>query len=262
MAHPPRESGLGQSEIVARSTEVLQTEGLMFKLKGSHIIYLCILYLIALTPREVFSASFKSAGRAQKHEIQQRKLLELTMTDVFALKSWNSSMLSVLGFRLGMKRSEVATTAAREGLRLSESKPPNERPCESNRCDVESRRGIYIGISLEFDSHASISQIDVEAIPSDAAPAVRRAAITKKFKGNTYEFFNHYSEALRSKLLGPGILVRKEVDSPPKVPVMDVVYSYPEHGLRIYASINMASPQAPMDNGLTVSFVPQAGAAP
>lgn len=247
--------------MVARSTEVLQTEGPMFKLKGTHRIYLCILLLIVSTPREAFSASFKSAGRTQKYEIQQRKLLELTTTDAFALKSWDSSMLSVLGFRLGMKRSEVMKTAARESLRLSESKPPSERPCESNRCDVESSRGIYLGVSVEFDSRARIAQIDVEAIPSDAAPAVRRAAITRKFKGNTYDFFNHYSEALRSKLLGPGILVRKEVDSPPKVPAMDVVYSYPERGLRIYVSISMASHQAPVDNGLTVSFVLPASAA-
>ena len=190
-------------------------------------------------------------------------LLELTTTDVFALSSWRSDSVSVLGFALGMNRAAVFDVASRSGLRLSGSTPPSEEPCRSDRCDVETRSGLYLGVSLEFDARqAAVSRIDVSFTPEDAAPQVRQAAVTKSFKGNTYEFFNHYSDKLRSDLLGPGVLVKRDITLPPKVYEMDEVYDYPERGLRIYTSIDETSPQAPVAFDLTVSFTWPQGKTP
>jgi hypothetical protein len=190
-----------------------------------------------------------------REQAESPKLTEITGTDLFASPSWNSNTVSVLGFRLGMSRSDAFTTAKNGGLRLSESKPPGEGRCNSNRCDVEVMRGSYVGVSLEFDAENHVSQIDVILTPRDAAPEIKRVAVTKRFKGETYDFFNRYSEELRLRLLGEGVLVKKEIGSPPKVPVMHVAYRYPKRGLEIHALIDESAPKAPVDIDLTVSFV-------
>lgn len=226
---------------------------------GTCTVFLCILVSAASASRAEVVTLPALGGRAKGQRAQQPKLVELTRSDVFASKSWSGDTVSVLGFMLGMSRSEVFRMAADDGLRLSDSVPRSEEPCRSNLCDVETRRGFYVGVSLQFDAGEEVSRIDVSFTPADADPRVRAVAITRKFKGKTYEFFNHYSDKLRINLLGPGVLVKRDTQSPPKVPEMDEVYDYPERGLRIYASIDETSPQAPVDTDLTVSFArPQA----
>lgn len=184
-----------------------------------------------------------------------RNGIEITEADLFGSKSWKSTQVRVLGFYLGMTRNQAINNAGRYSLTLLVPDLRNLDACDGNKCEVCDARGICPGIALGFGDDGRIASIQVTRMPEDASVAVRKVAITRKFRGRTYQFFNHYSEVLRMNLLGRGVLVKKEVQSPPKVPLMEVVYNYPERGVEVYASIDETSPQAPVDVDLTVSFV-------
>jgi hypothetical protein len=191
------------------------------------------------------------SARSQAVKLDTRQI-ELTETDLFSRKDWNSTEIRVLGFHLGMTRRDADENARQRDLSLVST--VDSTVCHGKICEVCDARDICPGVTLSFGDSERIDRMDVSRIPEDAAAEVRRAAIVLRFKGSTYQLFNHYSEALRIRLLGPGVLVSKQVYSPPKVPGLDVTYDYPERGLQIYASVDESSHEKPVDFDLMIMF--------
>ena len=200
--------------------------------------------------------------RSQVTRAGARHSIEMTRDDLLGAKNWKSTQVRVLGFYLGMTRSHAIVNARRNGLSLLTSDLRNLAACEGSDCEVCYPRGICPGIALRFGHDGRVTNLQLTRVPDDAAAVVRRSAITLEFKGSTYQFFNNYSEALRLRLLGPGIVVKSQVQSSPKVSLMDVIYNYPERGIVIYALIDESSPQTPIDVDLAVSLVPPTPASP
>lgn len=180
--------------------------------------------------------------------------IELTESDLFATEGWDSTQVQILGFRLGMTRLQANENADRHDLVLLVPDLRNLAKCQTNLCEVCDSHGVCRGITLMFGDEEKVDRIDITRAPEDAAKVVRKAAITGEFKGSTYQFFNRYSDKLREKLLGPGLLVKKQVQSPPKVSLLEESYLYPQRGLEILATLDESSPGSPSDIDLTVSF--------
>ena len=130
------------------------------------------------------------------------RLIELTKTDLFASRGWNSSEVSVNGIHLGMNKAQASLVSKRVGFRMSNE---NEGPtglCHKSRCDVFTLSHLFTGVTLEFDKSDRLISIEITRTPEDADPAIREVAITRKFVGGTNRFFSDYSDALRGRLLG------------------------------------------------------------
>jgi len=235
--------------MVARTAEISPAEGSMRKLIVA--VGASLFVMVSFSPCE---GAGKTAPRFQA-PAQKTKGIEVTVSDLFATKDWKSTQVRVLGFRLGMSREDANENAHKHDFVLLVPDLRNLANCGRNICEVCNSGGICPGITLLFDKEERVESIEITRTPRDAALAVRKAAITRKFKGSTYEFFNEYSENLREKLLGPGVLIRREIQSPPKVPLLDVSYRYPKRGLEIHASIDESLSTTPVDIDLSVSLV-------
>ena len=181
------------------------------------------------------------------------KRIEITEKDLFASPNWDGNNVDVLGFRLAMTRPEANANAKRHNLLLVDPDLRNLAECSKNECEVCNSRSICPGITLAFGAEDEINRIDITRIPSDAATAVKKVAVDRQFKGDTYLFFHQYSNDLRLRLFGPEgsreVLSKKNPSYQGKVR-----YEYPLRGLTIFVSANPHGPERTSD--LVISFVP------
>jgi hypothetical protein len=203
--------------------------------------------------RTVFSvvaiAIFFGVGtyRADSGQVTERRgsenalhLLEITKADVFAKHNWTAEEISVLGFYLGMSKTDAVENARKQDLRLR---------C-LNYCDVCDNQNILCnGIGLGFGSDERIEGIYVMKPLEEAPPDLRRFSVTQQFKGQTYVFFHRYSTDLRLKLFGRES--GHEGDGPR---VRSTTYLYPSIGLKIYLSLSGNTRITERDADLDVYF--------
>jgi hypothetical protein len=128
-----------------------------------------------------------------------QEMLEATAVDVFSAKDWDSRQISVLGFRLGMSRTEALSVAQQRGLRLINPLPPNAG--EERREDVLGIHGPdgWTGVDLVFGKDAQVEEIDMDLFVGFAGGA---QWIAERLKGASRQLAVHYSDKLRVQLLG------------------------------------------------------------
>ncbi len=137
--------------------------------------------------------------KAKGFETVQPPLIEITKVDLFSLKDWNSTQVSILGFKLGMERNDVLKNAQRQGLTVDDEF--GQGCLNADTCSAF-RASRYIGLAVTFGFRNSIQRIRVE-LPWDLSHEEREALLVNEFSGQTKEFFTHYSDDLRIRLLGP-----------------------------------------------------------
>jgi len=124
--------------------------------------------------------------------------IEFTETDPFNNAQWNSSQVTVLGFKLGMKRSDAAQVAQSRGLSLEELKGS---PCVATVCSVFGKEG-WTGVDLLYDSRDTVSKISIDAYVADLSEKLARGLIVRVLRGSTQRLMSDYSDKLRRELLG------------------------------------------------------------
>lgn len=215
---------------------------------ASLVFIACALFCVG---GNAFAQASLQSGGSKAH-------IEMTEADLFGRRIWNSRQVSIMGFYLGMPRVQAFRNARQNGFALFANDPTTSAKCEGSKCVVCDPKGsICPGLSLDFDRNNRIYKMAVDRIPEDASEVVQASAITRHFKGRTYQFFYHYSEALRLQVLGPGVLVESHTSRPPppRISLRDETYSYPERGLKVYASLVVGLAGKPdEDIDLTVSF--------
>jgi hypothetical protein len=209
----------------------------MKKRRASTIVFTCALAVLALAVPSPSQTLQKSASVA----------LELTEVDLFSRAGWDSRGVSILGIRLGMTRDEARSHLQSLGYRLLDSDPSPRTTCRSERCEVCNSQDLCPGIALSFGPIDRIVSIDIERIPADAIPSVKRVAITRRFKGKTYSFFNDYSSALRRRLLGR----ESSIKSDPKYQEIKT-YRYDRLGVIVWMNPSRFGPEKESD--LVVTF--------
>lgn len=158
-----------------------------------------------------------------------------------------------------MAHSEALKLANSEGLKFVIAAPmPTEKkqkaPCVEGECSVCKENGNWIGLDLFFDS-GRLNKIKV-SVPIDADRDVKRVNVARRFKGRTFQFFNHYSDSLLNRIFG--VVEAKKI--PVKVGeqpsnLTNVEYRYPSLGMVVRTTIDTRdNPPQPFD--LEVEFVP------
>jgi hypothetical protein len=170
--------------------------------------------------------------------------------DLFEIKTWDSTRVDVVGFRLGMTRQEANANAHRNGLHLIVF-DLGETPCSGEKCEVCDVKMVCPGIVLDFSHDDHVTGVEVSKIPEDGAAVVRKAAITSRFKGKTRLFFNRYSNDLRLKLLGHEDSRDRPSDKNPLYKGM-VTYKYPRLGVNVFVSPNPHGPESTSDLVVTL----------
>jgi hypothetical protein len=180
--------------------------------------------------------------------------LDITHVDLFRVRGWTSTRVSVEGLRLGMSLEQAQAVLSARGLSLYDYlNRPNRCGASSHACDV-SRNGLTDGtiISVELDANGHIVMI-LLGIPDD--PATLPETIAGRFKGMTRRFFFDYSDELRVRLLGPPDRVKK---SPTTDAMQGQIYYYDRIGLIVSTSRalmrGMKEPTRPELRG--IQFVP------
>jgi hypothetical protein len=196
----------------------------------------------------VYAASLSQQTPSTSCRISGR--IELTRTDLFSVRDWKASNVSVLGFHLGKTRGQATATAVKQGLQLADYDCRGS--CRGSLCDVFCKGFVWVGITLGFNSDGSVERVGVGVPPFFADPAVKEASVVRKFKGATYRFFTQYSEALRRKLMGAGV-VETKTESSHRSPLKPIRYSYPARGVEVYVSRDRSSPHQLIE--LSISFV-------
>ena len=72
--------------------------------------------------------------------------------------------------------------------------------------------GSWIGIDLFFQADR-VTKIKV-GLSVDMDEEVKKVNVTREFKGLIFQFFDHYSDALRDKTLGPAEVKRDPNHTP------------------------------------------------
>lgn len=139
-------------------------------------------------------------GSASPSQITER--IELTETDLFETKNWDSSQVDVVGFHLGMTRQEAKINARRNGFKLLIPDLRGSATCSGEKCEVCDANVICPGIMLDFSGDDHVIGVEILKIPDYGAEVVKKAAITNRFKGKTRLLFDRYSNHLRLELLG------------------------------------------------------------
>ena len=196
-------------------------------------------------------------GARQKAAAENQKAVELTQVDLFSLPDWKHRAVAVDGFVLGMSRTETTQLAQARGLELVTKKRPKKvgdlgGPCreEENSCAVYKTAGPWIGVDLFFDA-GRLAKIKI-AVPDDAADYVKEVNVAHQFKGLTYQFFNHYSESLRNRILGP-VEGKEESRGPSSSVFAYVEYEYPHLRTIVHVTVDRRDhPPQPFD--LEVDF--------
>ena len=195
--------------------------------------------------------SVAAPGQASvKHDVPKAgKQLELTEMDVFATQDWSAEKISVLGFHLGMNRSEAIENARKRGLNLIASIRGDSAPCSVSACSVCDQQNILCdGIGLDFGNDDLVERINIGRPILGSPQDLRKASIIQQFKGQTYAFFHGYSNELRLKLFGPDS-GREEDRS------MWMKYFYPRLGIEV--NIDLSSKKRVPENkeNLSIDFV-------
>lgn len=217
----------------------LQKIGLRLK---SHELWFVIISLMTL------GAAVELQARAES-----QKPVELTEIDVMASKGWSSKSISVYGFTLDLTRPEAFAVARSKKLAVREGGSPrslaeSNKDCSGSYCQVTTADNTYVGIDLYFGTDEHLNKL-VVSVPSDAGAAVRRVNVARKFKGDTYRFFNHYSDDLRGQLIGPE--EHKQTRSLRSYQYVE--YDYTHAGIIVNVTTNSRY-SSPFD--LSMSFVP------
>jgi hypothetical protein len=194
-----------------------------------------------------------SALSVSKNTLHSPKRVELTQNDLFETKNWDSSLVDVLGFHLGMTRQGANVNARAQDLKLVIPDLRGSATCSGEKCEVCDANVVCPGIMLDFSSDDRVIGVEVSKIPEDGAEVVRKAAVTNRFKGKTRLLFSRYSNNLRLELLGKEASRESPSDKNPLYQRM-VTYKYPRLGIKIFVSPNQHGPEWTAD--LVVSFVP------
>ena len=181
--------------------------------------------------------------------------MEMTGSDLFSNRGWNSRQVTIQGFGLGMNWPEAQQHARLGHFSLVQLGVAARQAPECNGegwCQVCETKLQCDGVSLQFGSTGQIIVMSIGNVPDFAPREVRLRAIQRRFKGATREFFDQYSKSLRLKLLGPesNRLSTAHNDSE------YIEYTYRELGLILEIK---GCPNQPPENscsGLEVRFVP------
>ncbi len=183
------------------------------------------------------------------------KPIELTQVDFFSLADWQHKSVAIEGFVLGMTRAEATRLAQAHGLQFLPNMPTRtvgeaKGPCRQASCAIYQVHGNYIGIDLYFDATDHVSKISV-SVSVDMDPQVSRVNVSRRFRGLTREFFDHYSDSLRNRIFGP--VEGKEKPFIPASAITRVEYNYPQAGVTVRVTIDKRDdPAKPYD--LDVDF--------
>ncbi|HKV05778.1 MAG TPA: hypothetical protein VJO53_11825 [Candidatus Acidoferrales bacterium] len=202
------------------------------------------------------SGLLTAATRAQNRPAPTGRTIELPQDDLFSYKGWTSSQVSVLGFRLGMTRAEAFSHANDQKLTFENVDAAHDTACSTaSLCDLYSQGKpyrLYRGIEIHFSKDNRVEGIAIEVTPVGADTVVRRNRLSRSFVGGTYQFFEHYSDSLRLRLLGPEST--KHFDQEPGMEWSRTTYQYPRLGLIVDCDYYKESPGSLFD--LTVTLVP------
>lgn len=170
--------------------------------------------------------------------------LDITRVDLFSLKRWNSTQVCIDGLRLEMLLPDAKAALLKRGLGLFDQ--VGQGPCSAgSRICYVARQATADGtaVTVELGPGGRIIMVDV-GVPED--PATLPSTIAGRFKGMTREFFFHYSDEFRLKLLGPPDRVKK---SPAADAIQVQRYTYDRLGLVVYTNRylrrGMKHPSAP-----------------
>jgi hypothetical protein len=219
--------------------------------------------LLALPPA-VAMGFLSPLTTAQSMPAQTRPPLEITQVDLFSLKNWNSTRVSVLGLMLGMTRRETLMVAQKEGLRLDDDLGQG---CLTDKTCNVLVGGRYNGVSLIYGENELVERIRVEAHLRHTSRDERSGWIVSRFQGETRRLFESYSDSVRNQILGPidkmwvGKMERfsawDERSSGLPLLAHRRGYQYRRCGLILY--VDLHEPALGSDNDvekLTIEFVP------
>ena len=184
---------------------------------------------------------------------QETGTVELTQSDLFSLPNWRSRTVAVDGFVRGMRRVQALEIAEANKLRLVPSGvgltiAERRGKCTQPRCSVYKTQGNWVGIYLFFDGE-TITKIEI-GLSADMDPEVKKDNVAQMFKGLTRKFFNNYSDALRTQILGSAE-ARRDASMPQDTDQRRYVqYEYPDSAVVVHTTL---IDRAPVD--LEVDFV-------
>lgn len=165
---------------------------------------------------------------AQSVPARSLKVLEFTEVDVFANPTWTSTKVSVAGIRLGMTYEEANRQADLHSYQLTALVPPWDQPCKAPfDCDLTDK-GKIVGGELHFGDDRRVASIRIQRMRNGRSSSDPRS-LQRQLKGETYQFFNNYSDNLRIRLFGVSPRL-----SLPLTGGADSYY-YPRRGLKIAA---------------------------
>ena len=187
----------------------------------------------------------------------QENTVELTREDLFGLPVWQHKRIAIDGFTLGISREQAFEIAKSQHLSLTPNGPPTTigeltAPCIQASCSVGQIHGNAIGLDLFFDNDR-ITKIKA-SVPADAYPEVKKVNIAREFKGLTSQFFNHYSNGLRNRILGSaeGKETHDKLSTGPDYFYTHIEYDYLHAGVIVHVTVSKRDPE-PFD--LEVDFV-------
>jgi hypothetical protein len=180
--------------------------------------------------------------------------VEFSDADLLSEKEWNSSHLTVLGFRLGMSRSEAIRIGGSTKLFF------DDRSCSGSFCSVYNSDG-WTGVKLFFESD-SISEIVVTLYEAEMSGNLGKGLIVNGLKGPTHELATSYSESSRLELLG--VENERCVKPPqfplPRVQLFESKYKYDRRGFVLEVetidAVQVLPTSAGRLVGLVISFIP------
>jgi hypothetical protein len=146
-----------------------------------------------------FSLFIVYSLKAQTSQSQAQTPLEITKIDLFGLKGWESTQVSVRDFQLGMSRKKAAHTAQSEELILDDDL--GQACLKEKTCHVLNN-GKYIGVSLVFNAEDVVEMIVIEAYRRNASREERSVSLSGMFLGNTRQLAADYSDNSRLRILG------------------------------------------------------------
>jgi hypothetical protein len=195
--------------------------------------------------------------QASDSQILTDEPVELVQRDLFGTRDWQHKGLSINGFKLGLNRTDVLQIAKTKHLTLLTTNPrtvgETNGPCRQDEflCKVYEDDGPWIGMTLFFDTGSQLNKITV-SVPADAIPEVKRVNVARTFKGQTYQFFNHYSDNLRRQILGTAE-AKKLPGKGGSTVFPNLEYDYSRWGLIVRVTIDSRdNPPKPFD--LEVDF--------
>jgi hypothetical protein len=160
---------------------------------------------------------------------QPKEVLDITSTDIFSLNSWESSQVTVLGFKLGMARGDATRLAGRSGFKLLNSAPPKAgQECNQDLCSIYAE-GRATSVHLIFGQGERVKEIRMDLYVAEAGGPMW---IAQQLKGESKELAVQYSDELRLKLLGREDVycVGNPMVPRPMVQLYAHTYSYKKRG--------------------------------